>query len=275
MIKIEHLSKKFHLRSKNVLNDITIDFEQGTYGLLGENGAGKTTLIRCITGMYSNYKGTISFDTNNKLIGYLPQSFGAFKELTVYEMMLFFANQKELKLKDISPIINEIIETVNLSDKLNTKVGRLSGGMVRRLGIAQALLGNPDVLVFDEPTAGLDPEERLRFKNVIEKVKKDKTIIISTHIVEDVEALCDKIAIVNEGTIVKCSKASEIKLIANSKVFEVPASKLPSISEPSEIIKQVQKDDELYYRVLAQGIDSNYLVEPTIEDGFLCAVKNI
>lgn len=273
MIKIENLSKKFN--SKKILNDITIDFQNKTYGLLGENGAGKTTLIRCITGMYSNYKGTISIVDANKQIGYLPQNFGAFKELTVNDMMLFFANQKGLPIKSTVKEIPNLIELVNLPDKANTKVGKLSGGMIRRLGIAQALLGNPDIIVFDEPTAGLDPEERLRFKNIIEKIKKEKTIIISTHIVEDVDVLCDEIAIVKNGRIIECNSTKEIRNIAKGKVYEIPETLSYNLTDSYEVVKQFNKNNNLYYRVLTKEFDSNYLVESTIEDGYLCSIKNI
>ena len=273
MIKIENLSKKFN--SKKILNDITIDFQNKTYGLLGENGAGKTTIIRCITGMYSNYTGKITVTDKNKQIGYLPQNFGAFKELTVNDMMLFFANQKGLPIKSAVKEIPNLIELVNLSDKANTKVGKLSGGMVRRLGIAQALLGNPDIIVFDEPTAGLDPEERLRFKNIIEKIKKEKTVIISTHIVEDVDALCDEIAIVKNGRIIECNSTKGIKNIANGKVYEIPEALSYNLTDSYEVVKQFDKDNNLYYRVLTKEFDNNYLVESTIEDGYLCAIKEI
>lgn len=273
MIKINNLSKKFG--SKPILNHISIDFQDKTYGLLGENGAGKTTLIRCITGMYSNYKGAIAIADANKQIGYLPQNFGAFKELTVYEMMLFFANQKRLPVKTIADEISSLIELVNLSDKADTKVGKLSGGMVRRLGIAQALLGNPDIIVFDEPTAGLDPEERLRYKNIIEKIKTGKTILISTHIVEDVDALCDEIAIVKNGMIIECGSINDIKSIAKGKVYEIPESLVYSLRDSYEIVKQFNKDDRVYYRVLSKKQDNDYSVEPTIEDGYLCSIKGI
>ena len=222
MIEIKNLTKKF--KSHTVLNNISVNFDKKTYGLLGENGAGKTTLIRCITGMYSSYDGDINLLDSNKIqnnIGYLPQNFGAFKELTVNDMMLFFANQKALDLKNTATEIDSLLNLVNLSSQKDIKISKLSGGMLRRLGIAQALLGDPQTIILDEPTAGLDPEERLRFKNLIEKIKKEKTIILSTHIVEDVDALCDEIVIVKEGKIIFCGDVENIKNIAkqNRKNF--------------------------------------------------------
>lgn len=276
MIQIKNLSKKF--KSHTVLNDITINFENKTYGLLGENGAGKTTLIRCITGMYSKYKGNIEIsgkDKKNNLVGYLPQNFGAFKELTVNDMMLFMANQKGLSSKTASSDIASALELVNLSDKTKTKIGKLSGGMLRRFGIAQALLGDPETIIFDEPTAGLDPEERLRFKNIVEKIKKGKTIILSTHIVEDVDVLCDEIAIMKDGKIIECGDIEYIKSIAKGKVFEVPAKLLNNTNETYEVIKQFQRENETYYRILSNNFDESFLVSPSIEDGYLCAIKGI
>ncbi len=273
MIKIENLTKKFN--KKTVLKDISINFENFTYALLGENGAGKTTLIRCITGLYSNYTGNISVVSSDKQIGYLPQTFGAFKELTVKEMMQFFANQKGLKAKNVSDEIENLVNLVNLSDKIDTKSSKLSGGMLKRLGIAQALLGNPETIILDEPTSGLDPEERLRFKNIIEKIKENKTIILSTHIVEDVDVLCDKLAIMRDGEIIKCCEAEDAAGIAEGKVYEVPESILKNYTDEYYVVKQYHKGNDLIYRILAGNFDSTYSVEPTIEDGYLCSIREI
>ena len=160
MIEIRKLNKAF--RKKTVIDGLQLELDPGTYGLLGPNGAGKTTLIRCMTNLY-RYDGEIFWQGQNirgndgymQKLGYLPQQFGAYREL--------------------------------------------SGGMLRRLGIAQTLLGDPDVMIFDEPTAGLDPEERLRFKMIVSALPKDKVILISTHIVEDVDALCGRIVILKQG----------------------------------------------------------------------------
>ena len=190
MLEINNVSKFF---SKfKAVNEFTYKFDNGVYALLGPNGAGKSTLLRCITNLYSLTSGKITFDgidiKDNKdfssNIGYLPQSFGLFRELKVYEGLELIANIKNFQNYNI----DKVLELVNLEEKRMSKIGSLSGGMVRRLGIAQAIMGDPKVVIFDEPTAGLDPEERLRFKNIVNKIKNDKLIIISTHIVDDVEA---------------------------------------------------------------------------------------
>ena len=203
MLTIHNLTKKFG--RKLVLDNISFSFDNGVYGLLGPNGAGKTTLMRCLTKLYNTKDGVIFYNdvsiTKDKEylthIGYLPQKFGLFKDLKVYEMMMLLANLKKVDSKQAKKMIYDSIKVVNLSDRINSRISTLSGGMIRRLGIAQALLDDPKIIIFDEPTAGLDPEERLRFKNIISEIKKDKIIIISTHIVEDVEAVCDKVAIMN------------------------------------------------------------------------------
>lgn len=276
MIEIKNLTKKF--KSHIVLKNISITFDNKTYGLLGENGAGKTTLLRCITGMYSNYDGKITAldsDNNKSIIGYLPQNFSTFKELTVNDMMLFFANQKALDLNNISKEIDSLLHLVNLAPQKGVKTGKLSGGMLRRLGIAQALLGNPQIIILDEPTAGLDPEERLRFKNLVESIRKDKTVILSTHIVEDVDALCDEIIIVKGGEILFCGDTDSVRNLAQGKVFEAPESIVKSDIHKFETVKQYQKDNVLFYRFLTDKFDENYSVLPQIEDGYICAVKNI
>ncbi len=270
MIKIENLNKSF--RSKEVLRDISVEFENRTYALLGENGAGKTTLIRCITGMYP-YKGIITI-TGNGEIGYMPQSFGAFKELTVREMLYFFANQKGLKPRQYKKEVENLIELVNLAEKADVKTAKLSGGMQKRLGIAQALLGNPEILILDEPTSGLDPEERLRFKNIIQKIKGGKTIILSTHIVEDVETVCDDVVILDGGQIKSCCSTEKVKDIAAGKVFEVPEESLKE-TKGIFIMRRFQKGDEVVCRILSSNFDAKYAAEPTTEDGYLCSIKNL
>ena len=167
--------------------------------------------------MLSPEKGSIECDCEN--IGYLPQQFGAMKSLTVYETMRYFATLKKIPKSNQDNGIRYCIDLVNLSDKIKNKVGSLSGGMVRRLGIAQAIMGNPEIVLFDEPTAGLDPEERVRFKSLLRKIKNDKTIIISTHIVSDVKSICDEIVIINEGRNVVQGTCSDITSIGNEKVF--------------------------------------------------------
>lgn len=279
MLEIKNLSKKFG--KKTVLNNIDYTFENGIYGLLGPNGSGKTTLIRAITGLYSVSKNTVIFNSvdtkNNKeflsAVGYLPQSFGMFKELTVREMLTFFANIKGISKNDSEKDIVNTLKLVNLSDKIDSKVSKLSGGMIRRAGIAQALLGNPKVIIFDEPTVGLDPEERLRFKNIISNLPKDKVIIISTHIVEDVEALCEKIIIMNTGKILVSGTTQEIEKLAYNKVYLLPQSELSNVKSKYVVQKQYTEDGANFARILSESKLEYRKPELTIEDGYMYAIK--
>lgn len=278
MLVVENVTKKFR-GTKKVLNGVNFEFEKGVYGLLGPNGSGKTTLMRCILGLYP-YSGTIELDgeiiKNNKKtaskIGYLPQSFGLFRELTVYEVMDYFAVQKNLLGKESKDEIMKALEVVKLSDKAKTKCKKLSGGMIRRVGIAQTLLGNPKLIMFDEPTAGLDPEERLRFKNIVSSISKNTTVIISTHIVEDVESICEKIVVFNNGNIVKGDSIENVRSVAEGKVFIV--SENQALDKDVFAIREYIQDDKIVKRVLSNKVCGTP-VSPTVEDGYLCLLKKI
>jgi len=279
LLQINHLSKQFG--TKTALNDITFRFDNGVYGLLGANGAGKTTMMRCLTKLYPVPKNTIYYKgnciTTNKNfcdnIGYLPQKFGLFKDLKVYEMMQLMANLKKVNKSVVDQNIRNCIEIVNLTDRIDSKVGSLSGGMLRRLGIAQVLLNNPHIMIFDEPTAGLDPEERLRFKNIITQIKDDKIIIISTHIVEDVEAVCDQVAIMKEGKIIFCGTCQEIENFAKDKVYVLPKNRIYEINGQYTEQKHFERDGVHMVKIVSsdpQNIDS---CKPNIEDGYICIIK--
>lgn len=278
MLKINNMTKKFG--KKTVLNNISFTFEDGIYGVLGPNGSGKTTIMRCITGLYKTPKNTIIYkDEDEKVndnflseIGYLPQSFGMFKEITVKEMLELFANLKEIPKKENQEEILRVLKMVNLSNEIDTKIGNLSGGMVRRVGIAQALLGNPKIIIFDEPTVGLDPEERLRFKNIISKLSKDKIVIISTHIVEDVEAICNKIIIMNKGSILVSGDNEYIENIAKDKVYVVPENELSKIDFTYEVEKRYTENGINYARILCDNDLEYKKIKSTIEDGYMYAI---
>ncbi|MCI8793483.1 MAG: ATP-binding cassette domain-containing protein [Eubacterium sp.] len=208
MIEITNLSKKF--RKKEVLREVCLSLESGAYGMLGPNGAGKTTLLRCMLGLYPVRKGEIKLNIPNWQIGYLPQSFGLFRELSVYDMLYYFCELKKIPKTDREKAIFQALDSVNLVENKKTRISKLSGGMQRRVGIAQAILGKPPLIVFDEPTVGLDPEERKRFKDMVLKRKENSIILFSTHIVGDIEDVCDKIIIMNKGKIIREGKISEI-----------------------------------------------------------------
>ncbi len=284
MIGIENVTKKF--KKKVALNDISVTFKNGVIGLLGPNGAGKTTLLRTLVGLYRVQQGQIFYNENdvtNKQevisadTGYLPQKFGMFKELKVYDMMSYFAVLKKIPKKEQKTEIERCIEFVHLSDRMYDKVGSLSGGMIRRVGIAQAMLGNPTVMLFDEPTAGLDPEERMRFKNLIRQLGEEKIVMISTHIVDDVEAICNYIVVMNEGKVLASKSSGDIADIAKGKVFELPDSLEGSLPVGSYIRARLEDTEHNKKLIVlsSEEIEGAKPLDSTIEDGYLCLVKGI
>lgn len=281
MLEVCQITK--FLGKKEILKDISYSFDSGIYGLLGPNGAGKTTLMRCLTQVYSPEKGAIIYNGVNikrsrnylRQIGYLPQKFGMFRDLTVYEMLDLLASIKGISSTHLKEEINRCIEQVNLCDKINNKVGTLSGGMVRRLGVAQALLGNPPIIILDEPTAGLDPEERLRFKLLISEISNKKTVIISTHIVSDIEAVCNKIVVISDGCIVAKGNYDDIRNIGAGKVFIVPKNELLSIKKPYFIQSQCEYNGKPMLRILSSDKIPYMEVAPSLDDGYMCVQKGL
>ena len=276
MLKIENLCKSF--RKKAVLHSIDLELEDGVYGLLGENGAGKTTFMRCIANLYSGYKGEISLieddGKNNKKfqdsIGYLPQSFDGLGELKVEEFLGYFADMKGLKKDTVNSEIERVLESVNLLDKRNIKVASLSGGMRRRVGIAQTLLGNPKIIMFDEPTTGLDPVERIRFQNIIADNKRNENItIISTHIVSDIEYLSDKIIVMKEGYVLGVFSPVELAMKADGKVYELTEEEYAQNTNDVMLVKISQNVNERTIRVMSDKEINGKQVKATVEAGYL------
>ena len=209
VLKLNNISKRYG--KKTVLNQICLELHNGIYGLLGPNGAGKTTLISIITGMLNATEGEILCDgiSTKKLkkryfdyIGYMPQYPGYYNNFTGYEMLDYYAVLKGLKKQERKVKIPEILELVNLKDYSGQKIRVYSGGMKQRVLIAQALLGNPKLLILDEPTAGLDPKQRVITRNLISRLSKDKIVIISTHIVSDIETIADRILLIKQGELI-------------------------------------------------------------------------
>ncbi|GAA0080995.1 ABC transporter ATP-binding protein [Clostridium sporogenes] len=223
-LSIERLTKRYG--SKIAVNELSLDLKEGVYGLLGANGAGKTTLMRMICGVLTptsgkvelNGKNTISMGEDYRdLIGYLPQNFGYYPDFTAKEFMLYIASLKGLIPSFAKNKTKELLSMVGLDSVSNKKIRTFSGGMKQRLGIAQAVLNDPKILVLDEPTAGLDPKERVRFRNLISDLSKNKIIILSTHIVSDVEYIADEILIMKNGNIISQNSVDGlIKEIENS-----------------------------------------------------------
>ena len=204
---IDRVSKQY--KNKIAVDRVSVKLQKGVYGLLGENGAGKTTLMRMICGILKPTSGTISFDKTDvseesyrSVLGYLPQDFGYYPEFTGQDFLFYMAALKGIARPQAKRKAAELIQLVSLQDVARKKIKTYSGGMKQRLGIAQALLNTPQLLVLDEPTAGLDPKERVRFRNLIEDLGKESIVLLSTHIVSDIEQIADTVLIMKSGQLI-------------------------------------------------------------------------
>jgi ABC-2 type transport system ATP-binding protein len=277
MLSVEKVSKRFRAGNFGV-RDLSLEARSGVIGLLGPNGAGKTTLMQMIATITRPTSGRILFDgidiakRPNELrrrLGYLPQDFGVYDNLTALEFLRYFG---ALKGVSSNKRIVEMLETVNLHTVGNRQVGGFSGGMKQRLGIAQALINDPELVIVDEPTAGLDPEERVRFRNVLSEIGFGKLVILSTHIVSDIESIATEIAVMKEGALVTISAPENLLRAATGHVWQavVPSDEFDRIRTTVKISSAVRKPDGVHIRFVARqpaiAADS---VEPELEDAFL------
>ncbi len=222
-LSIKNITKTYG--KKCALNDFSLELSAGVYGLLGPNGAGKSTLIGTITGLVKPDRGTVIYsdESGAKLherLGYLPQYQSFYKNYSAPEFLKYMCALKNFKPANLNKYCSELLELVNLSDVGKKNVGAFSGGMKQRLGIAQALIGEPKVLIFDEPTAGLDPKERVRFRNIISSLGSDRIVILATHIVSDISYIANEIILLNQGVMTDFGTESEIILKIADKVWE-------------------------------------------------------
>lgn len=265
-----------------VLKDISLTIGNGMYGLLGRNGAGKTTLMRILSTLLKPSAGKITFDSISleetkrirPLIGYLPQDFSLYPDMSILEIMRYLAAMSKIPVEIQRECIPDLLQQVNLWEHRKVKVRKLSGGMKRRLGIAQALLNNPNVLIVDEPTVGLDPEERLRFYNLLDEFSSDRIVIVSSHIVADLEAVCENVAVLDSGQLLYAGAIDKLAEIARGKVYEliIPKSKLAKAKQDYYILSSQGHLSDTKIRVLADSVPTvgcPTLCVPTVEDGYM------
>ncbi len=287
-LQIENVAK-IYSRGIVGVKDINLETENGMFGLLGPNGAGKTTLMRMIATLLKPTAGDILVDGYSvqtdsmairRMLGYLPQDFGVYPNLTAREFLDYFAILDGIKeISKRKEAVERAIDIAGLSAVENRKLRTFSGGMRQRVGIAQAFLRSPQLLIVDEPTAGLDPEERIRFRNLLSEISGNRLVILSTHIVSDVEITCNDMAIIKNGSLLVRSTPPELIERMQGKVWEVIAADgtLETIKRRHKVISVVRKVEGICVRLLAEErpAESAMAVSPTLEDAYVHFVGEV
>lgn len=278
MLELQEVSKTF---GKNIVavDGISLRLEPGVVGLIGHNGAGKTTLMQMIATLARPGRGRILFEGADivarpeairRRLGYLPQDFGVYRNVTALEFMQYFAALKGVRE---GARIRRLLELVNLHDQAQRQASSFSGGMLRRLGIAQALLNDPDILVVDEPTAGLDPEERLRFRNLLAELGFNKLVIISTHIVSDVETIAGRLAIMKSGKLVACDTPDSILARARGQLWSasVEAGEYEILRATTHVLQALRQGERFALRIAhpARPCPGAQPCEPSLEEALM------
>jgi len=274
MLSVEHVTKRYG--NFTALEDINLAFENGVYGLLAPNGAGKTTLIKMLTTLLFPTQGSILWNGCDILsmggeyrgmVGYLPQEFGYYKNYSPRQFLRYVAALQCLNRKDAEKRIDELLDLVALSDVKDNKMKQFSGGMIQRVGIAQAMLNDPKLLILDEPTAGLDPKERVRFRNLIHNLSENRIVILSTHIVSDIETIAGQIIMIRNHQLYCCDTPQSICKILRGKLFEIPSG---ALTDGELLLSERQGEKGPVLRIVADTPpDGAVAVAPGLEDAFL------
>lgn len=278
MLEIRNVVKKYG-KTVTAVDDVSLSLSHGVVGLIGHNGAGKTSLMQMIATLTKPTSGQIIFqgvdivkspDAIRLRLGFLPQDFGVYPNLSALEFMQYFAGLKGVRDPER---IRHLLELVNLSEHAHRSAASFSGGMRRRLGIAQALLNDPDILVVDEPTAGLDPEERLRFRNLLADLGEEKLVIMSTHIVSDVESIAGQLAIMRGGRLIGFDTPEAMIERAHGQIWtaQVAADQLEFLRQTTQVLQTQRQGDLVSLRMAhsSQPCDDARLVTPTLEDALM------
>lgn len=286
-ISIKNVSMTYKT-GKKALNDISLEMKSPNFiGLLGPNGAGKSTFMKLLISKIIPTAGEIIVDGRpiqkyekelRNQLGYLPQSFGLYDELTVYEFLDYMCALKEIK-NNVKGIIGQAIEKTDLQEKRNLKIKTLSGGQRQRVGIAQVLLGNPELIILDEPTVGLDPEERINFRNVFSQTANDKIVVLSTHIIDYIQAICNRIIIINNGMILFDGTSPNLIKAVHGHVGFVEEKDNETLEKriggKYKITSKLFTGNGISCRVIGKEIESSIaLIEPTLEDAYTYVIHN-
>jgi len=280
-LSIESVSK--HYRGDvRALTDFTLEVGPGVLGLLGPNGAGKSTLMRIVATVTRATRGHVTWDgvdvahapdTIRRVLGYLPQDFGVYPNLTAREFLEYLAAAKGLPTRSARARIDELLQLVNLVEAGGRRLGDFSGGMRQRVGIAQALLNDPRLLIVDEPTGGLDPEERVRFRNLLAELSGERIVILSTHIVSDVEASATRIALIASGHLIENTTPEALLAAAEGSCWEwvVPSARFEEVKRSHLVSGTVRRGDGVHVRVVADARPAPEAtpVAPALEDAYL------
>jgi ABC-type multidrug transport system ATPase subunit len=279
-IEIRNVKKRY--KDLQALKGVSFTVEEGEFfGLLGPNGAGKTTLMSILATITRASEGKVTWNGANlaadpnalrAVLGYLPQDFGVYPNLNAQEFLEYLAAVKGLDAAAARRRIDQLLNLVNLSDVRGRPLGEFSGGMKQRVGIAQALLNDPQLLIVDEPTAGLDPEERVRFRNLLSDLSGERIIILSTHIVSDVEATATDIALISSGALVAHAAPEELLRKVEGRIWEwvIPSADLNAVKQCYRVSNAVRRSDGVHVRVLTKDPPAGAQpVPPTLEDAYL------
>ena len=280
-LTIDSVGKRYG-RSVQALSEFSLTLRPGVLGLLGPNGAGKSTLMRILATVTRPTSGRVSWngadlardpDRVRRVLGYLPQDFGVYPNLTALEFLEYLAAAKGLDARAARARIGELLELVNLTDAARRPLGGYSGGMRQRVGIAQALLNDPELLIVDEPTAGLDPEERMRFRNLLSELSGERIVILSTHIVSDVEAVATRIALIAHGRLVAHQAPEALLRGAEGKAWEwvIASDALPAVKSAHRVSSTLRRGDGVHVRIVGATSPGPGATpaEVTLEDAYL------